>query len=235
MGYLERYANGEYEQVWAELQALGAPVRSEPLYSEAREVANETMRRVRRNCERIVGRLRSMGYRFDIYPDGSDRIFTFGPLTAPKDCLRTDMETLEQATGPIPISLGAFWEQVGSVDLIGMGPSWPTGLDPLVVEAPASGVSELDEMEFMLEDRGHFEASLAPDVFHKDNVSGGGAYAVALPDAGMDFLLRNEPHDLLFVPYLRLAILGYGGFPGLEGRSEGFAPLPLLVEGLEPF
>ncbi len=235
MGYLERYANGEYERVWAELQAIGPAVHSEPLYSEARAVADETMRRVRRNCERIFGRLRSMGYRFDIYPDGSDRIFTFGPLSAPDGTLRTDMETLERAAGPIPISLVAFWEQVGSVDLIGMGPSWPTGLDPLVVEAPAAGVSELDEMEFMLEDLGRFEASLAPDVFMKDLVSGGSPYAVKLPDPGMDFLFRNEPHNLLFVPYLRLAILRYGGFPGLEGRSEGFAPLPILIEGLEPF
>ncbi len=71
MGYLERYINGEYEQVWAELQALGPAVRSEPLYSDAREVADETMRRVRRNCERLVERLRAMAYKFGVYPDGS--------------------------------------------------------------------------------------------------------------------------------------------------------------------
>jgi len=235
MGYLERYVDGEYEQTWAELQNLGAAVREEPFYTEARLVANETMRRVRRNCERIVGRLRSMGYRFDIYPDGSDRIFTFGPLAAPDDTLRSDMETLEQAAGPIPISLVAFWEQVGSVDLIGMGPSWPTELDPLVVDPPTAGVSELDEMDFQLEDRGHFEVSLAPDVFMKDLVSGGAAYAVKLPDPAMDFRFRNERHELLFVPYLRLALVRYGGFPGLEGRTDALPALPLLTEGLEPF
>lgn len=235
MRYLDRYFAGEYEQVWSELQDLGVAVRQEAVYSEARAVADETMRRVRRNCERIVGRLRSMGYRFDIYPDGSDRIFTFGPLAAPDDTLRSDMETLEQAAGPIPISLVAFWEQVGSVDLIGVGPSWPTELDPLVVEPPTAGVSELDEMDFQLEDRGHFEVSLAPDVFMKDLVSGGSAYAVKLPDPAMDFLFRNERHELLFVSYLRLAILRYGGFPGLEGHTESFAPLPILLEGLEPF
>ena len=50
--YLERYLAGEYEQVWSELQALGPAVRQKPYLAEARKVATETMRRVRRNCER---------------------------------------------------------------------------------------------------------------------------------------------------------------------------------------
>jgi hypothetical protein len=45
MSYLERYLTGEHEQVWAELVALGAAVRDEPLYSDALAVARETMRR----------------------------------------------------------------------------------------------------------------------------------------------------------------------------------------------
>jgi hypothetical protein len=44
-----------------------------------------------------------------------------------------------------------------------------------------------------------------------------------------------ERHDLLFVPYLRLAILRWGGFPGLEGRGIQFEPLETLVAELEPF
>ncbi len=235
MHYLERYLQGENEQVWAELQELGPAVREEPVHAQARKVADETMRRVRRNCERIIERLRAIGYKFGLYPDGSVPPYAPGELVAPSEASRADMRTLEDSVGPLPISLVAFWQQVGSVNLIGLAPSWPTGLDPLVVEAPEAGVSDLDGMEFMLEDRGHFEAGLAPDVFHKDNVSGGSAYAAALPDTNMDFLFRNEPHNLLFVPYLRLAILRYGGFPGLEGRSDGFAPLRVLVQDLEPF
>ena len=235
MGYLDRYLHGEHEQVWSELQELGEAVRQEPAYSEARLVADETMRRVGRNCERIVERLRSLEYHFDLYPDGYPRGFTFGPLAPADDALSRDLHTLEAAAGPLPISLVAFWEQVGSVDLVGIQPLWPDGLDPLVVDPPAGCISELDEMEFQMEDRGHFEASLAPDVFHKDNVSGGSPYAVKLPDPAADFLLRNEAHELLFVHYLRFAILRFGGFPGLEGRTAGFTALPLLLEGLEPF
>src|SRR5512138_2686422 len=182
MGYLERYLAGENEQVWAELQALGEDVRQEPAYEQARAVAGEAMARVRRNCERILSRLRTAGCEFDRYPDGQERGFTFGPLTPPDDDSERDLRKLEEAIGPLPISLVAFWQQVGSVDLIGWLPSWPTALDPLVVERPATGVSELDEREFQLETLGHFEASLAPDTFHKDNVSGGSPYTVMLPD-----------------------------------------------------
>jgi len=52
--YLERYLNGEYEQVWSELIALGEQVRQEPIYSDAYAVAEEAMRRVRVNIELLV-------------------------------------------------------------------------------------------------------------------------------------------------------------------------------------
>ncbi len=37
------------------------------------------------------------------------------------------------------------------------------------------------------------------------------------------------------LPYLRLAILRWGGFPGLEGESVPFQPLAGLIADLEPF
>jgi hypothetical protein len=62
--YLDRYLAGEYEQVWDELMALGAAVREEPLYSDARAVTRETMRRVRANIETLVPRWEAIGYKF---------------------------------------------------------------------------------------------------------------------------------------------------------------------------
>ncbi|GHO49495.1 hypothetical protein [Ktedonospora formicarum] len=64
MTYLERYLNGEYEQVWDELMQLGADVRQEPVYTDALSVARETMRRVRRNIETLIERLPHRGYIF---------------------------------------------------------------------------------------------------------------------------------------------------------------------------
>jgi hypothetical protein len=229
MNYLERYLNGEYEQVWKELQKLGAGVRNEPHYSQAEAIATETMRRVRRNCERIISRLRTFGYRFGTFPDGTRRSYTVEPLTPPSDEMQADCEELESEAGTLPLSLVAFWKEVGAVDLVGMHPSWPDGLDPLVVDPPEGALSFLHE-----EDEGVF-VGLAPDDLHKDNTSGGDPYGLQLPNPSVDFILMYERHNLLFVPYLRLAKLRWGGFPGLEGRTIPFEPLDQLNAGLEPF
>lgn len=237
MNYLERYRNGEYEQVWNDLQTLGSAVRREPHYSQAQEVAAETMRRVRRNCERIISQMRTLGYVFGTFPDGSRRSYTAEPLTPPSAAMRADTAELEAQAGPLPLSLAAFWQEVGAVDLVGMHPAWPDGLDPLVVDPPEGALSflfDIEEDEGANDGEGQF-AGLAPDDLHKDYVSGGDPYGVRLPNQSADFLFLYERHALLFVPYLRLAILRWGGFPGLEGRAIQFESLGGLLAGLEPF
>lgn len=67
--FSERYRKGERSQVWRDLVALGSAVREEPLYSDARLVAQMMMRRARYNMERIVARLHQLQYRFDVRPD----------------------------------------------------------------------------------------------------------------------------------------------------------------------
>jgi hypothetical protein len=146
--------------------------------------------------------------------------------------MRADYDELEEEAGPLPLSLSAFWHEVGAVDLVGMHPAWPDGLDPLVVDPPEGALSFLYDEED--EEQGQF-AGLAPDDLHKDNTSGGDPYGVRLPNPAADFLFEYERHNLLFVPYLRLAILRWGGFPGLDGRGIAFEPLGGLVAGLEPF
>lgn len=233
MNYLKRYHDGEYERVWEELIALGPDVRQEPHYSEAFEVAAETMRRVRRNCEILVARLQSLGYVFGIYPDGTTGYYSEGPLVPPSGATRDDIAELEEHAGPLPISLVVFWQEVGLVDFVGRHPEWGAGLDPLVVIPPVGALSLLYE-----EDAGEeFEwfAGLAPDDLHKDNVSGSDPYGVALPNPAADFVFLNESHDLPFVQYLRMSILRWGGFPGLDGRAARFKHLDELIAGLEPF
>ncbi len=233
MTYLERYRNGEYEQVWNDLQALGPAVRQSPHYTDAQEIAAETMRRVRRNCERLVSRLRALGYSFDKFPDGTRRSYV-EPLEAPSKAMRADCAELEKQAGPLPLSLAAFWQEVGAVDLVGRHASWTNGLDPLVVIPPEGALAMLYEEEGGEEGEQRF-VGLAPDDLHKDNVSGGDPYGIHLPDPSADFKFVYERHDLLFVPYLRLAILRWGGLPGLDGRGIQFEPLGGLIEGLEPF
>ena len=66
-------------------------------------------------------------------------------------------------------------------------------------------------------------------------MSGGDPYGVDLPNPAADFVLLNERHGLYFVPYLRLAILKWGGFPGLDGSTTHPIPLAELTHGLEEF
>ncbi len=109
--------------------------------------------------------------------------------------MRADCAELEAEAGPLPLSLVTFWQEVGAVDLVGMHPAWPDGLDPLVVYPPEGAPSSLfeEEDEGETEGPGRF-GCLAPDDLHKDNVSGGDPYGVRLPDPLADFMFLYERH-----------------------------------------
>src|SRR5260370_37582619 len=92
----------------------------------------------------------------------------------PNSALMADAVELEQRVGPIPLSLCAFWQVVGTVSLIGRAPEgWPDYSDPLFVSPPDYGLFEVRERESGEDSEGTFMCGLAPDVLHKDNISGG--------------------------------------------------------------
>ena len=244
MDYLERYRQGDHQPVWTDLQRLGPAVQDEPVRTQARAVASETMGRVRRNCERLIARLDTVGYAFGTYPDGSKRTPIIGPLTPSTGETQADIAELEATAGTLPLSLVAFWQHVGAVDLVGMHPDWGDGLDPLVVDPPEGVLAWiLDSVEHGVEDETDVGAAgetrvfgaLAPDDLHKDNVSGGDPYGLLLPDPSADFVFVNESQDLPFVSYLRHAVLDWGGFPGLTRRGGRPDFVEQLTVGLELF
>ncbi len=221
--FLERYMAGEHRQVWADLVALGPDVRRDPHADAAQAVAIETMKRVRTNIQTIVQRLTTMNYKFS-------RQFR-GPLIPPGAGIRDGIAVLEKAGGTLPLSLRAFYEVVGEVNLIGVHPTLaprdgaiPT--DPLVVFGFDEGAIEYDDED---EDDPRISAiTIAPDDLHKADTSGGDAYEIAIPDPRADAELLNERHRLLFVDYLRLCFR-YGGFPGYDGVEQ----LPDEIEHLK--
>lgn len=74
---------------------------------------------------------------------------------------------------------------------------------------------------------------LSPDGYHKDDISGGASYGVAIGDSWLatwqNFEWRERPSStpsepVDFVGYLRTAILECAGFPGLYG-DPAFEPI----------
>lgn len=245
MSFLDRYTSGERERVWSDLVALGHQARHAAYFGDAYAVAKETMRRVRRNVEVLVERLTGLGYEFarpeaaHIPPDGAaiERIVA-----------------IEDSLGPLPLSLRAFYEVVGSVDFT---QSWDQLVqyhrpereragdlqilgeeDPLVV-AP---LTELVEAEASA---GRVYFCFAADEFHKANYSGGENYHVWLPDPRADFeIVGMYEIEERFVEYLR-ATFSWGGFRGRvdtleedESRCRKIEPklgvVRSLSEGLLP-
>lgn len=233
--YQERYQQGEHQQVWAELVALGPAVRHEPLLSDARAVAQTMMARARQNVGLVVERLHALDYRF-AHPQQ-----VWLPPDHPE--MRGRLELIVRQYGPLPLTLQAWFDVVGFVSLVGAHPklSCYTGLvpldrqgplsDPLVV-ACYSSVEEYEEEE----EGPPYAFDFAPDPNHKARMSGGWAAHVDIPAPGFDApVVSTWWNGLPFVPYLRTAFQ-WGGFLGFErapaAAADAQAELAALTAGL---
>jgi hypothetical protein len=199
------------------MTSLGGDLRSDGgALAEAIAVARETMVRARRNVERLIEALPSLGFEFE-----SD------PLADPPADAAAQLDALEAEIGLLPLALRIWFEEVGRVNLNGAHPEWSFDYpDPLVVDAPVEYVRS--EYEAWAADRGTewdrgmtFEVPVAPDYLHKADVSGGAPYGLAVPNGGADGLLLWEPHQTTFVNYLRIAFR-MGGMPGWQKEPALF-------------
>ncbi|HEY7357273.1 MAG TPA: hypothetical protein VH590_12430 [Ktedonobacterales bacterium] len=181
--FLSRYERGEHEQVWAELLALDAQIREEPLYSDALAVAHETMRRVRYNIELLIPRLIELGYRFGYGWVTEQQGYDAGlvasvarletkrpsmPWSPPSPDVQEQLAYLEQLIGgPLPLSLQAWYEVVGQADFVGELPArwgftpettaWAQALKAFLEEHPFPMPSFRDPEEYELEQAGEEE------------------------------------------------------------------------------
>src|SRR5260221_9203460 len=251
--FLERYERGEHVQVWDELLALGEAARAEPLYADAQAVARETMRRARHNVEALIARLLALGYQFGYAwwdPDDRDMLAQDPPppvYTPPRPDVKHQLAELEAHVGLLPLSLRAWYEQVGAVNFVGMFPV-PDATDPdgftCYLQFVRSGGRDRGR-QFATEDCGHdldplfidslehiltdaimpsrpgsgYEIDLAPDEWLKYEVSGGGPYVITVPNSAADAIVEYEWHQTTFVNYLRTCFR-WGGFPGLACKTQ---------------
>ena len=237
-----RYRRGEHDAVWRELRAHDAV--DGDFRAEALEVARETMFRVACAADLLAERLAARGW-----TALTGRLRT---LPAAEDAGL--MEGLERYTeAPLPPSLRAFWEIVGGIDFVwnyrtemqapGLGPDLAmVEMDPLCIYASEVAPYLLQEWKERrspvdpdLDDPCSVE--LAPDHYHKANVSGGSPYSIELPFFGADPIFANEEHGLPFVDYLRLSF-NCAGFPRLERhhhRKDVRNFVAWMTRDLEPF
>ena len=175
--------------------------------------------------EMVVARLRAMGYVFD----RPDEVFP-GPERGAAEVIRQ----IETHAGKLPEALKLFWLHAGSVDLSGSHPEWQASgyLDQLVVFPPSYALEELNAYLDDKEERDRlnypYAIPVAPDYFHKADVSGGEPYVIAVPASADDPPLLNTPSTETFLQHIETA-LNYGGFPGLAECQDHTWPLQELT------
>ena len=230
--WLQRYREGQHDQVWTELRELGGAVRRPGLAQAAQLVCDEMARRARHNVEVIVGRLAEQGYRFHANDDARTPVAPWAPPTAQA---AQHAAWLQERFGPVPMTVLSWLRIVGDVWLVGTHPQWPESAsgDPLVIELegsryPSGSIGGYYEEAFQAwhevrawheragqdPDARPFTLDVAPDRLFKDNTSGGAPYGIIVPDPCADGQFAGEEGDdpVPFVSYLNNAF-AHGGFP----------------------
>jgi hypothetical protein len=155
---------------------------------------------------------------------------------------------LEKKGMILPLSLCAWIEEVGDVNLAGSHPAlsfWQDAnfpgvhADPLMVSIDGL-MFELEGWEEQVDDGGDAEelsAVIGYDAEAKsrlavENEQLDYGYTIDLPNGAADAPLRGESHNTTFVNYLRIAFK-WGGFPGWEHQANRpELELKKLTEGL---
>ena len=236
MGELyERYMKEFHQEVYDEILVRNEEIFDKSLYQDVQLVLREIMQRVRSNIEVIIPRLRTLNYRFgegfwnqfdDLSPEEKAEIEKDVPIfKAPESETAEKIARLESLIGTLSLSFKCWYENVGSVNLIGLFDSSNTTsvstfeygsiLDPLFVYSMDMVLNMVEG--FIADDVWKNEPllTLSPDNYYKYGFSGSGVYAIRIPSPTFDASLLLERHQTTFINYLRLCFR-WGGFPGLE-------------------
>lgn len=168
------------------------------------------------------------------------------------------VDEIEQLVGTVPLSMRAWYEEVGGVNFYGYHAEWaqryrswrPSLLDhgistPLLSECDPLIVYPLDKALMRRLRREYkagkpYEFDFAEDRYFKDYCGGSSSpYGFALPDASADSFLYCFAYDqpVTFVDYLRTSILRRAGFPGFMQWPTAVPEddMAFLTQGLVAF
>lgn len=219
MKLYQRYLNGENKAVYNEILELGQTAFLPENRLEIEAILNETLTRVAHNLEVIYQELKSLGYLFRTKP-----IYREKPLEKPLpnvDVLLKQLDKIAEPYGYVPLSIKKFYQIVGACDFVWdyrinekrfwdcADPIEIIGLDAII---PYITDGEWEEMmEEVLEENEKPYLELAADYLHKDNISGGMPYSIAITkNPSIDGLFLFEPHNTTFIDYLRICFENCG-------------------------
>ena len=226
MTLYERYINGHTEQVYKDIYSLGQDAFLPANLPDIEKVLTETLERVAHNLDIIYSELKSINYLFKSQPE-----YNFErPLHKPLPDTNILLEKLDNAVRPfgfVPLSLKFFYKIVGGVNFVwdyktNGAFKWEMA-DPIQIASLDAVVEEVtdeywqEDIQQYVDDEnfGNAFVNLAADSLHKDNISGGEAYAIQITnEPSIDGNFMNEPNETTFINYLRICFQ-YCGFPGL--------------------
>jgi hypothetical protein len=170
-----------------------------------------------------------------------ERMRTMPPLNNPRVYYEPERQTktylkdMEKvAKGPIPLSLRAWYQQVGYVSFMGshevLNPEGSAIADPLVINS----VDEISKSLGVGRQGDKITLIVSPNDLRKADVSSPIRYSVTIPNAAADWPFEKEWRGTYFVDYLRRAFQ-WAGFPGWErDPNPPRETISKLTEGLLP-
>ncbi len=226
MTFYDRYINGETEKVYKDINLLGKDAFLPANLKDIEKVLTETFQRVSYNLDIIYEELKAINYLFKTNPKYNFEKPLHKPLPD-TDILLKQLDNIVIPFGYVPLSIIFFYKIVGGVNFVWDYETnkeffWEMA-DPVQIASLDAVMQTLtdeywqEDMQQYVEDENFGSAFLdvAADGLHKNNVSGGQAYAIQLtPQPSIDSNFMNEPNNTTFINYLRICF-EYCGFPNI--------------------
>ena len=214
MTLYDRYINGQTEQVYEEIYALGQAAFLPDNLPDIEKVLTETFKRVAHNLDIIYSELKNIDYIFKTEFEYNFQRPLVNPLADTEELL-LKLENAVQPFGFVPLSLKMFYRIVGACNF-----AWDYDTngeyiwqyaDPIQIGSLDDIVAEVTDESYLVglteyfDEYGFVSLQLSADYFHKDNTSGGPAYSLKITEEqSVDAEFLNEEHDTTFINYLRI-------------------------------